>query len=344
MRCLTTTVALLLCLSQAAALRAQELTSPAPAASAGAASAAQKETARTWLREGYELYERKQFAAALERFSAAYRLVRVPTTGLALTRAQESVGQWVEANATAMEVINMARAPDEPEVFGQARADARALSDRLSRVVPSVRIELLPRDVGARVSIDGAEMLGADAGMPLKLNPGEHRLLVTAPGRVAVERSFRLLEGAREQLSVTLAEDPNAALAAPTSGGAAVVVAPVDEPRDAGSAARTRGYVALGVAGVAGLAGGVTGLLAFSSKPDCPGDRCSLAQKGDADTSKRYGNIATVSFGVAAAAGAYALWELLVNAPSEPSLEPGVALPRLLPARSGVLLEMSGTL
>lgn len=48
-----------------------------------------------------------------------------------------------------------------------------------------------------------------------------------------------------------------------------------------------------------------------------------------------------MSFGVAAVAGAYALWELLANAPSEPS-PPSVARAGLVPTRSGALLEVSG--
>jgi len=238
--------AVALLVSFAAPVGAAEPAAPASApqpSSAAPPSAAQKETARTWLREGYEALERGQPAAALERFSGAYQLVRVPTTGLAVAQAQERLGQWVEANATAMEVLNMPRQPDEPEVFGRARDDARALSDRLSQLIPSLRVEVTPDGADARVAIDGVEMQGAANGMPLRLNPGEHQLRVSAPGYVPAERALALRESSHEQLSIELASDPYAAVAETPSAAA-----PDAADATPGSAARTRGYVGLGVA------------------------------------------------------------------------------------------------
>jgi hypothetical protein len=330
--------------AQAPATAPAPATTPAPAA---APSAAQKETARAWLREGYELLEQKQFAPALERFSAAYRLVRVPTTGLAVAQAQASLGQWVEANATAMEVINMPSQAGEPEVFGRARDDARALLDRLRGAVPSVSVDVVPREARAQVSIDGAVMPAVEA-MSIKLNPGEHRLLVTAAGYAPQERVFRLAAGDNQQLSIALAAGDDGGLpAAPVALSAGVSAdsnTPAPPPaaaEDSGSGARARGLIALGIGGVAALTGSVTGILAFSSKPDCPQDICALDQKDDADASKTYGTIATVSFGVAVVAGAYGLWELLVNAPSEPP-PPALARTAVVPTRSGALLQVSG--
>ena len=335
-------LAALLALSGNAAAQADATS--APPAAAGP-SAAQKETARAWLREGYELFEQKQFAPALERFSAAYHLVRVPTTGLAVAQAQSSLGQWVEANATAMEVINMPSQPGEPEVFGRARDDARALLERLRGAVPSVSVDVVPRDARAQVSIDGAAMPAVEA-MSIKLNPGEHRLLVTAAGYAPQERVFRLAAGDNQQLSVTLiaGDDLGFSPAPPAvgAGSSAAANAPASPAaaEDAGSGARARGLIALGVSGVAALTGSVTGILAFSTKPDCPQNLCTLDQKGDADASKTYGTIATMSFGVAVVAGAYGLWELLANAPSEPP--PALARTAVVPTRSGALLQISG--
>jgi hypothetical protein len=111
---------------------------------------------------------------------------------------------------------------------------------------------------------------------------------------------------------------------------------------DTGSAARTRGYIGLGVAGVAALTGTVTGILAISKKPDCPNDTCDISLKDDADASTTYGTVATVAFGVAGLATAYALWELLANAPSEPAAA-SVRLPTVIATGSGARIELSGT-
>jgi hypothetical protein len=111
-----------------------------------------------------------------------------------------------------------------------------------------------------------------------------------------------------------------------------------------GSGARTRGYVALGVAGAATVLGSVTGVMAFHHKPDCPGDICFTDQRGEADRSRRWGSVATVSFGVALVAVAYGGWELLFNAAPERSagVAPRAAQAGLAPLPGGALLQLSG--
>jgi len=338
--------ALLLLLTLGTSVSAAAADPAAPPPSAKAPSAAQKETARSWLIEGQELFDSKRYGPALERFSAAYSLVRVPTAGMAVARAQAALGQWVEANATAFEVMNLPSQPDEPEVFRQARVDAEAMWERLSRLVPSVQVEVTPAQAQVRIEIDGEAMPNTIARMPFKLNPGEHRLVVSAPGHVPVERTFRLAEKQQQRLSIALV---------PAPGGEPAVAATLDESappqalppesstEDTGSGARTRGYIALGVGGVAALTGSVTGMLAFTTKPDCPNDVCTSSRQKDIDASKLYGNIATVSFGVAAIAGVYALWELLANAPSEHASASArlIALPAVVPTVSGARLEWS---
>jgi hypothetical protein len=111
-----------------------------------------------------------------------------------------------------------------------------------------------------------------------------------------------------------------------------------------GSGARTRGYVALGVAGTAAVLGGVAGVMAFRHKPDCPGDVCFTERRDEADRSRSWGNVATVSFGVGLVAAAYGGWELLFNAAPERSisLAPRPAQAALVPLPGGGSLQLSG--
>src|SRR5688572_56964 len=97
-------------LAQSSAAWAQ----PPPASAPSASSPAQREMARAWVLEGRALFAQKSYGDALERFRAAYQLVRVPTVGIELARTQTALGKWAEANATAVEVMNLPRAVDEP--------------------------------------------------------------------------------------------------------------------------------------------------------------------------------------------------------------------------------------
>lgn len=309
---------------------------PASAGPASAApTAAEKDTARSLARDGDALFADRKFEPALARYSAAYHLVRVPTLGVQVAKTQAELGRLKEALLTAREVESMPVQPSEPPVFAAARKAAQELARELSARVPRIVVEVAPKQASPQVSIDGAPSPTATSEAGAELDAGVHRLLVTADGYSNVELEFELRERDRERLPVTLfpkaggaAERPSAAPvpAASSSSAAPAVVAPPmgassdDERRDRAAAARsarTRGYVALTVAGLGAAAGAVTGALAFSTKPDCPDDTCAPSQSDDITNSKRYGNVATVSFAVGGAALLYGLWELIANGDAE---------------------------
>jgi hypothetical protein len=339
---------------------------PVQAPSAIASSTpTQRETARAWLHEGRRLFAQQDYAAALERFTAAYQLVHAPTVGIEIARSQEALGKWVEANATAAEVMSLPAAADEPAVFGVARGRAKELLTRLMPLVPALRLEVTPNDAAVHLEIDGENMPAPSRQLSFKLNPGSHELVVSAPGYAAVRRQITLLQQETQTLSIALVAEPHPAAPAGAEPASATVdsaapqaaAAPADarpapatmpdpaatEPGATTSASPTRGYIALGAAGVAALVGGYTGTLAFTGKPDCPNNHCRIDQRDEASASRRNGNIATISFGVAIVAGGYGLWELLRAAPERAA--PGTSAgARVLPVRSGALLEISGAL
>lgn len=342
-RHLASALLLLLLPGQPRSARAQS-----PALAVAEASAAQKETARALVLEGRALAAAKDYPAALERHMAAYRLVRVPTVGMEVARTQEAMGKWVEANATAVEIINLPTAPHQPQVFADARQRARELLTRLTAAIPSLRIEITPAGVAnVRVEIDGEPANVPGQPLWFKLNPGGHELLVSAPGHLTARSTIALRQRDQQTLTITLVPEQPLREPAPATDElfGSTPIASDQEPSDATQPALgTLGYVALGTAGVAALVGGVTGTLAFSRMPDCPEQRCRADQRDDAAASLRYGDIATVSFGVALAAGAYGLWELLSNgsAQSTPSRE-SQARAQVTPLSSGAVLELTGT-
>lgn len=304
-------------------------------ASPAVPTAAEKDTARALARDGDALFAERKFEAALARYAAAYHLVRVPTLGVQVAKTQSELGRLKDALLTAREVGNMPVQAGEPPVFATARKSAQELTEELGARVPRILVEVTPRQAVAHVSIDGTPAPAATSGAGAELDAGVHRLLVKADGYSNVELEFDLHERARERLPVTLFPDarkvaiaPGAPPAAASSNSAPAVAAAAppagassnDERQDRAAAARsarTRGYVALGVAGLGVAAGSVTGVLAFSTKPDCPDDTCAPSQRDEIANSKRYGNVATVSFAVGGAALLYGLWELIANGDAE---------------------------
>ncbi len=302
---------LLIALIMAPRARAQEPASQSRAEVAPPPTAAEQEKAWTWLSEGDELFDRKRYAEALQQYAAAYRLVRTPTAGMSVARAQVALDQWIEASATAVAVFSLARQAQEPEVFERARAEAHELWRNLSERIPVLSVRVIPAEAAARVEVDGVEIPERSSELSLNLNPGSHRLSVSAPSYLASERTFRLSDKERQSYTFKLTPITPELLAA-----------------EANAAAHTRGYIALGVASAGVLCGAVTGVLAFTTKPSCPRNFCELDQKDEADKSKRFGNVATVSFGVGLLAGGYALWELLANSPDGAEVVAIEATPR----------------
>jgi hypothetical protein len=266
------------------------------------ASVTQQETAWTWLAEGDELFDAHNYDRALERYSAAYRLTRDPVSGMSVARTLAALNQWVEASATALELLELPTQAHEPHVFDRARDEAKELWRTLSARLPALTVHVTPPGVASRIELDGVHLPGLGGELPVPANPGKHRLTVVASGYLPHEREIELTAGARERLFITLAPLP-----------------PESDAQAARSAALTRGYVALGVAGVGLLVGGTAGVLAFTSRPHCPDSRCELNEKSAADASLRYGNVANVGIGVAIVAGGYGLWELLANVPKAES-------------------------
>src|SRR5688572_25016737 len=67
-------------------------------------SGTERETARALVGEGDRLFAAKDYANALARYSSAYRLVRAPTVGIEVAKAQAALGRLIEANTTLIDI------------------------------------------------------------------------------------------------------------------------------------------------------------------------------------------------------------------------------------------------
>ncbi len=279
----------------------------APAARAEP-SAQDKAQADAFFREGRALMNDGKYGLACGKLAESQRLDPAPGTLVNLALCHEKDGQTASAWAEFNEV---AERPGDDKARGPfARTHAQELEKRLSRV--RVRVAAVAPDEA--VAIDGRTQGAGAWGSASPLDPGEHTVVVSAPGKKSWQTTVRLAQGpvvvdvevpALEELPVARPVIPPAPRDVPES-------APPD-----GRGQRTVGYV-VGGAGVVALGVGVVfGLRTLGKKSDadalCPNNKCAgdprVADLDDAAKSSAL--ISTIAVGVGAVAIAAGLYLVL---------------------------------
>jgi hypothetical protein len=271
-------------------------------ASAGEPTAADKATARSMLVDGYRELESGDPKRALELFRGADALMHVPTTRLAVARADAKLGKLVEAEDVLRDLLRAPGRPDDPPPFAKARADARALLDELTRRIPQLTITELPSD--GTVKIDGLAVARESLAGPRHVDPGKHVISVGSPGAPPREVTVQLAEGSRKTLSMGGNSEGGAAT---TSGTPASGADDAHTPTSTGSSTNILAYAGFGIGALGVATGGVTGLLAISKKNDttehyCDGSSCPPAADHGLSTARTFATISTVGF-IAGAVG-----------------------------------------
>jgi hypothetical protein len=278
-------------------------------------SPAERETARSLMDEADALLRDGELRGALERYQAADQLMHVPTTGLEVARTQARMQLLVEASATAIEVANSPALPNEPAIFGEARLAAQQLADQLRARIPAVSLRVGPPGVRYELSFDGVRVPEATHGLPFKLNPGQHRVVVRAVGFEPISAQLELEEAQVIERQFTLAATPSAPPSLVVSPPAAAAAKPELAHDDGGSAARTRGYVALAAGGAVFAAGVTTGILAAVKadqiKAQCAGELCPRHLESELHDANTLANVANVTLAIGLLAAGYGVFELL---------------------------------
>jgi hypothetical protein len=269
-------------------------------------SAADKETARSLMDKGDKAFDSKDYAAALKSYLAAHAIMKVPTTGIEVARAQIALGHLLDGRETALGVSRSQPTPNEPKAFAKARAEAGELAQSLVARIPSVEVKVSgpPENAAIRVVIDGTELPAAASTAPRKVDPGQHTVEVSAPGFATATEKVDVSEGENRVVELTLS---------PESGGGAgaggtqtpandALVTGDSGTSDGGGGVPALAYVGFGL-GVVGIAvGSVTGLMslskASSAEERCVDKRCPPEAQDDIDSSKSMALISNIGFGV----------------------------------------------
>ncbi|WP_438029453.1 hypothetical protein [Sorangium sp. So ce233] len=210
--------------------------------------------AEALLDEGKQLMKKGKLAEACPKIEESYRLSPRSATLLALATCHEKQGKIATAWSEYIDLGAAARKEGNKRLEADAKARGAKLELRLPRLTLNV-----PRAAaveGLEVTLDGTPVDSAGWGQARPIDPGQHKVSASAPGRKRWEQTVTIKRGDRKAVTVpALARD---ASAAPEPAPAAE--APAKEPTAPVAAAPDRGATGAGKdAGGAGKGAGGAG-------------------------------------------------------------------------------------
>lgn len=143
---------------------------------------ADEEAARAHFRKGVDLYDKKQYAEALESFKAAY--AEKPSGGIKqnIALSLKGLGRTVEAATAFDEALDEGKSTLKPETKA---AIERELAE-ISKIVATVHLRVVGADNSpldnAIISVDGAALPPGAHRRPIRLSQGIHTLTAHVEG------------------------------------------------------------------------------------------------------------------------------------------------------------------
>lgn len=146
---------------------------------AGVASAtpAQAADADALVKEGKKLLDAKKFDEACPKFAEAYQASSNVATLVDLALCHEKQGKIATAWSELLDAEADARKAGRSDIETRARANGRALEPKL----PRIAITITSPAPGIEVTIDGQKIDTAAQGKGRPVDPGEHKIIATAP-------------------------------------------------------------------------------------------------------------------------------------------------------------------
>lgn len=244
--------------------------------------------AEALFREGRSAAQKKDFSTACAKFRESNRLDPAVGTVFNIADCEEKLGRLATSWTLFQEVVQ--RLPNDDNRRAIAGERAHALEAR----IPTLNVHLAPSQrAEVVVRRDGVVLGGASLDTALPVDPGEHTVIVEAPGTERVVFTRRVGEGEHATLTV--------------AAGRVSMVSP--PPRDTAQSSSPRSsHAAAYVLGGIGVAGVVTGVIAgltvLSKKStvdaECVGSKCSPAGLDAARTGKTYGVVTTLGLSIGA--------------------------------------------
>ncbi len=207
-------------------------------------------------------FEQGRNTEALDEFSRAHALVKLPSFAAYMARANVKLGHYLAAAALYDEATRLEDGPGEHEAQQNAREEAQregqALLARIPRLVvqtPGIPIQL------AAIQVDGIAIASTALAEGWRVDPGVHRVTAQT-GDQKLEQTEPVSEGVTK--TVVFVFQP-----AKTSNGRQMQPKQPDQypPESGTNAFRNATWVSFGIGGTALAFWGVTGLIAVEEKP-----------------------------------------------------------------------------
>jgi len=276
----------------------------AQGAQEGAAPAAKKEPdektrrkARDAFNAGKKAADKADYAAAEVKFKEANELIPSPHAMHWVAVCLDKQGKVDEAIAQYAAVL------DDPKVaeLGEEKvAETKARYKEL-RATKIATVNLTTVPAGAMVTVDGEAQPG-ETPLTLELEPGAHKLAITASGHLPKEVELNVEAGQALDENVELQPEPAPApepvAAPPPPPPEPPPAEPVEAEPESGKS-MVPAYVTLGIAGAGAIVGTIFGVMALSKKSDFDDN----PQADTADDVERNALIADMAFGVAITLG-----------------------------------------
>lgn len=280
-----------------------------------------------------------KWALACPKLEESLRLSATAGTKFNLGDCYEHVGRTASAWAQFLSAATQTKMAGQKDREKAARDRATALEPRLSRLAIVVAAE--GRPAGLEVKRDGELVGQAQWGEAVPVDPGEHTVVASAPGKRAWKAKVEVTGAATTaKLSVPELDDasPAAAPAADaTAARPASAPAPVEPARAGSSSNAGLGWALVGVGGAAVVGGVVMFVLRGSeiSKLDAAcgadGKRCPPSSADDIANGKTYTALGIGLFGLGVVAAGVGVGVLVVGGKDR-----AAAQVRLAPVGRGV--------
>lgn len=173
-----------------------------PSLALAQAPVAQDEVVRVLGTRAIAVYDRGDFAGALELFTAAYRLYPTPQYRIWMARSADRLGKLRRAAELLDEAARMPKPARPPPHFDEARKLAGEELAKLRARIPALQVDVEgPAD--ARIEIDDAEVPAGARGR-VEVDPGAHVVVAVAPGYERWSQTFTPKEGETLPVAVHL--------------------------------------------------------------------------------------------------------------------------------------------
>ena len=299
---------------------------------------------RALFNEGKALLEKNDWVGACAKFRASYEVQPAVSPLLNIARCDEHDGKLAHAWDEYARALTLNK-----DTEGKARKEeldtfAKKAIAELEPRIPKLTIRVSPTPDGLHVTRDGADFANGTLGVALPADPGDHTVVVSAPGFKTETRALHLDEGASGDVSISLVPMPETK--EPPQGPSGKSAAEPSHPK--AQPPRTWpwvvGAVSLAPLGV-GIGFGVDALLASNKISGCkatpicgPADGLKASDVSSLNQRKDTGRIL---FGVLGGVGLVGVTVGIVGLATAPHHATTVGL-RVSPSLGGGTAELTG--